>query len=303
MSVVADAGALPRRGRCRAPAAGGGATASPRSCSSAPVSSWLLGPLVASLVARPFFSHSDLNIFAYPPSLAPSRAHLLGTDGQGRDVLAGMVYGMAPTYEVAFLAGILGLVAGTALGVVSGYLGGLVDTAVRSVTDVLLAIPPFAMLVVIAALFGTRSIAWMAVIIALVSWALPARAMRSQVLSLPRAGFRGHEPADQPEQLCHNVRRDPAQHVALRHVHVRRPDFGGLADRYRSRAARAGTGRYHRPRHDTCSRPSVMEPSRKACGGGGALRPIVLVVLFIGLFMVSLTFDEISNPRLARRHG
>jgi peptide/nickel transport system permease protein len=262
----------------------------------------LLGPLVASLVARPFFSHNQLNIFAYAPSLAPSWAHPLGTDGQGRDLLASVVYGMAPTYEVAFLAGILGLVAGTALGVVSGYLGGLVDTAIRSVTDVLLAIPPFAMLVVIAALFGTHSVPWMAVIIALVSWALPARAIRSQVLSLREQGFvtmnrltnRGSFAIMFGEIVPNMLPYVMSTFVGL--------TSGALLTAIGLELLGLGPV-------GTTDLGTILQSAISFGAVSQGLwwwwgpPAVVLVVLFIGLFLVSLTFDEISNPRLARRHG
>jgi peptide/nickel transport system permease protein len=262
----------------------------------------LLGPLTASLLARPFFSRRDLNIFAFSPSLAPSPAHLLGTDGQGRDMLASIVYGMAPTYEVAFLAGILGLVAGTALGVVSGYLGGFVDTAVRSVTDVLLAIPPFAMLVVIAALFGTHSIAWMAVIIALVSWALPARAIRSQVLSLREQGFVVMNRLSSRSSFAimfGEILPNMLPYVMSTFVGLTSGALLTAIGLELLGLGPVGTTDLGTILQSAISYGAVSQGLWWWWGPPA----IVLVVLFIGLFMVSLTFDEISNPRLARRHG
>jgi len=261
-----------------------------------------LGPLLASLLARPFYSRRDLNIFEFSPSLAPSMAHLFGTDGQGRDMLASMVYGTVPTYEVAFLAGILALVVGTGLGIVSGYFGGLVDGAIRSVTDVLLAIPPFAMLVVIAALFGTRSTFWLALIVALVLWALPARAIRSQVLSLREQGFvvmnrltnRSSFAIMFAEILPNMLPYVMATFVGLVSQALLTAiglELLGLGP--------VGVNDLGMILQSAISYGAVSQ----GLWWWWAFTSIVLVMLFIGLFLISLSFDEISNPRLARRNG
>src|SRR5207302_10321464 len=95
----------------------------------------------------------------------------------------------APTFLMALIAGIVATLLGTGVGVVSGYLRGIPDTMLRTLTDVMLAIPAFSMLVLVAALFGSISLVGLALVIALFSWPLVARAVRSQVLSLRESAF------------------------------------------------------------------------------------------------------------------
>jgi peptide/nickel transport system permease protein len=149
----------------------------------------VLSPIIASLVGRLFVSRHGVAIFAYQPVLRPSSAHLLGTDGQGRDMVANLTYGLLPTFEIGLLAALVAVAVGTILGVVSGYVGGTVDGCIRGVTDVMLCIPGFAILVVAAALWGSLSVSTLGLMIALLSWPLAARAVRSQILSSREGGY------------------------------------------------------------------------------------------------------------------
>ena len=99
-----------------------------------------LGPLVASFVARLFVSRHDVMLFAYGTVLHPSSSHLLGTDGQGRDLLASVVYGVGPTFEIGLLAGIIGGPIGVLIGGTAGTLiGAAFDLSPRDEDDGLLA--------------------------------------------------------------------------------------------------------------------------------------------------------------------
>ena len=257
-----------------------------------------LGPLVASLVARPFFSHSDLNLFAYTTVVKPSSAHLLGTDGQGRDVLASMVYGIVPTFEIGLLAGLVGVVVGTVLGVVAGYLGGIVDSAIRLVADLMLGIPAFAMLVVIAALFGTLSVTWLGIAIALLSWPLPARAIRSQILSLREQGF---------VVMNRLSNRSSFSIMFLEIVPNMLPyvmsTFVGLVSGGLLTAIGlelVGLGPVGVTDLGTVLQAAITYGAiSQGLWWWWAPPAVLLVMLFLGLFLVSLTVDRISNPRLA----
>jgi len=154
----------------------------------------------------------------------------------------------------------------------------------------------------IAALFGTRSTLWLAVIIALVSWALPARAIRSQVLSLREQGFvvmnrltnRGSFAIMFAEILPNMLPYVIATFVGL--VSQALLTAIGLE--------LLGLGPVGVDDLGTILQTAI---------GYGAVSlglwwwwappAVVLVVLFVGLFLMSLSFDQISNPRMARRHG
>ncbi|MEH6403812.1 MAG: ABC transporter permease [Sneathiella sp.] len=68
--------------------------------------------------------------------------HLLGTDGQGRDILAAIFYGTQVSLTVGLLSVVLSISIGIPLGIIAGYFGGITDTAIMRVADVQLTIPP-----------------------------------------------------------------------------------------------------------------------------------------------------------------
>lgn len=70
-----------------------------------------------------------------------SAAHVLGTDDQGRDVLAAIMFGTRISLLIGFLSILFALVVGIAVGLVAGYMGGAVDSVLMRVTDVQLTFP------------------------------------------------------------------------------------------------------------------------------------------------------------------
>lgn len=118
-----------------------------------------------------------------PDRLAgPSWAHLAGTDDLGRDVLTGMLYGARTSLLVALgvvaIAGLLALVVGS----LAGFAGGLVDDVLMRLAELVLVLPRFFLAVAGAALFGSGLVP-LVVLLGTVSWPVPARVLRSQVLS------------------------------------------------------------------------------------------------------------------------
>jgi peptide/nickel transport system permease protein len=107
-------------------------------------------------IVGPFFvdtKHADP--LSTLPALSPSRTYPLGTDDQGRDLLAVMVAGLPDTLRIGFLAGAIGLGIGIILGFLSGYLGGPVDAFVRILVDTFLTIPGLLILITVAASIRT----------------------------------------------------------------------------------------------------------------------------------------------------
>lgn len=138
---------------------------------------WLVGSLFVDLKrAQPI---SGL------PDQRPSFHYLLGTDSSGRDLFAVMIVGTGLTLRIGFLAGIIGLGIAVILGFISGFYGGPLDTVIKGIVDVLLTVPPLAVLVVIAAMRAEAiTLNFMILIVASLSWMLPTRTIRAQVLSL-----------------------------------------------------------------------------------------------------------------------
>ncbi len=109
--------------------------------------------------------------------------YILGSDGNGRDILTRLAYGGRVSLLVAFLATLSTLVIGGTIGSVSGFFGGFIDTTLMRLVDVLLSIPTLSLLILISALYHPGYVS-LAFFIATVSWAGVARLIRGEVLSL-----------------------------------------------------------------------------------------------------------------------
>ena len=125
-----------------------------------------------------------------PPSKPPSWQYPFGTDAQGRNLLPTMIVATRDTMRIGLLAGALGVLFGTFLGVVAGFFGGIIDTVIKWIVDVMLTIPAFLILIVIASMLkGFLTVETTALILALLAWFGPTRTIRSQVLSLRERAF------------------------------------------------------------------------------------------------------------------
>ncbi len=137
-------------------------------------------PLLAPLVVDPGLAA----IGSVPPRRPPGGAHWLGTDTQGRDVLASLLAAIPKTLEIGLLAGLIGLGIGTLLGLAAGWFRGATDLVIRTACDVMMTIPAIAVLVLVGTSLRVMTVEAMALIVAGLSWMVPARAVRAQVLSL-----------------------------------------------------------------------------------------------------------------------
>jgi peptide/nickel transport system permease protein len=117
-----------------------------------------------------------------------STGHILGTDGQGRDVLSRLIYGARTSLLVCVLAiGVAGIL-GSLLGVVAGYLGGWVDTIVMRITDLAFSLPLILLALIFAILFGP-SLTNIVIILAMFLWAPYARMARGETLKIKNYDF------------------------------------------------------------------------------------------------------------------
>jgi ABC-type dipeptide/oligopeptide/nickel transport system permease subunit len=115
--------------------------------------------------------------------LAPSASHLLGTDDNGFDELGRMMYGGQAALEIGFFAAFMATVIGTLYGALSGLVGGVVDAVMMRFVDILLSIPLLFIVLVLATRWSATVIS-QSLIIGLFSWLIPARLVRSEVLTL-----------------------------------------------------------------------------------------------------------------------
>ena len=136
-----------------------------------------LAALLAPWVGR----HDPLAIDLLGRWDAPSGAHWMGTDAQGRDVWARLVWGARVSLAVGVLSQGISLVLGVALGLVAGYYGRWVDELVMRLADITLAFPTLLLLIAMAAALEP-SLGTVFVTIGIVGWAGMARLVRGQVL-------------------------------------------------------------------------------------------------------------------------
>jgi peptide/nickel transport system permease protein len=138
---------------------------------------------------------------------ADGRAHLLGTDHLGRDVLSRMVWGARVSLLVGFAAVGVGGLVGALLGIVAGYRGGWADTVIMTLADAQLAFPFILLAIGIIAVLGP-SFPTLIVVIGLSGWMSYARVLRSQVLVL-----RSREFVDAIHALGGSMPRVIARHI------------------------------------------------------------------------------------------
>ena len=125
----------------------------------------------------------------YKVSLGPSWHHLFGTNGLGEDLFAQVIWGTRPVLEIAFAVGVASTAVAVIIGVAAAYLGGAWDGALNLLTDILLVIPLFPLLIVIARYLNGAGTGVMIAVLTLTGWSYTARQLRSQALSLRKRDF------------------------------------------------------------------------------------------------------------------
>ena len=127
------------------------------------------------------------NLIISNPEFGPP--HLLGTDTQGRDIATHIVHGGRVLILTAVIGGVISTGIALVLGSVSALLGGAVDSVATALTNLILAVPRFPLLVVLAGLIRFDNTLLLGVLIGLLGWPALMRAIRAQVLSLRERDF------------------------------------------------------------------------------------------------------------------
>lgn len=118
----------------------------------------------------------------------PTRAHPLGTDQLGRDVLSRMLYGARVSLAVGFVSVGIATAIGIVLGALAGYRGGLVDATIMRLVDLMLVFPRFFLLLAVLA-FLKPSIWTIMAVIGLTGWMGVTRLVRAEFLALKEREF------------------------------------------------------------------------------------------------------------------
>jgi ABC-type dipeptide/oligopeptide/nickel transport system permease subunit len=139
----------------------------------------------------------------------PSTKYLLGTDGNGRDILSRLIFGARVSLTVAFAAQIVILLVGVPIGLLAGYVGGWLDLIIMRVVDAIYALPNLLLAILIMAMLRTNisatasakptfltsldlltgGLVGIFAVLVLTRWLTVARLVRGQVLSVKERDF------------------------------------------------------------------------------------------------------------------
>lgn len=151
----------------------------------------LLVAVLAPLIAPYPFTRQELS----SKLQGPSAQHWLGTDELGRDTLSRLMYGAGISLGVALAVEIVVVSLGLLVGLTAGFFGGKVDTALMSLTNVMLAFPDILLAILLLGTLGTTSasplvsLGLVVLALGLTGWPPLARLVRGQVLTLRKREF------------------------------------------------------------------------------------------------------------------
>lgn len=175
---------------------------------------FIIAVLVVAAIFAPWLSpHNPIRNSLWDRNDPPiwyaesSGRFILGADPLGRDVLTRMIHGARISLMVAAIAIVMGTITGTALGLISGYFGGYVDEIVVRIMDISAAIPFLLLALIVVMVFGASVTVLMGVL-ALSTWAGPARLVRGQALQLKSLDY----------VALARVAGAPTFHILYRHI-------------------------------------------------------------------------------------
>jgi peptide/nickel transport system permease protein len=114
---------------------------------------------------------------------SPGGRHLLGTDNNGFDMVGRLMFGGQASLIVGFASAAAATVVGVIYGAVAGFVGGWIDAVMMRFVDMLLSVPVLFLLIALVTIFKQSEVL-IIVVIAFVSWLVPARLVRGETLSL-----------------------------------------------------------------------------------------------------------------------
>jgi peptide/nickel transport system permease protein len=235
------------------------------------------------------------------PLQPPSWDHLLGTTGQGQDVLAQTVVGTRVSLLIGFGVGLAVVAIGALLGVTAGYFGGRTDGVLSLLINVFLVLPGLPLAIVIAAYLpsGPTTVAFVLVI---TGWAWNARVLRAQTLMLRQRDFIAASVVSGESHLRIITRELLPNMTSLLLAQVIGGtiyaigaqvglEFLGLGD---VSAVSWGTNLYW-----------ATNDSALLTGAWWTFVPTGLCVALVGFGLVMLNsgFDEVTNPRLQQERA
>ncbi len=237
------------------------------------------------------------------PSWNPFDVYPLGTDEQGRDILAVMIVGTPLTLRVGLIAAAIGVGTGMILAFMAAYIGGWVDGVIRVIVDSLIPIPGLLILVLVATSLNPGkglSVDQMAFVISILAWPGPARAIRSQVLVMRERGY------------VEMARMSGTSTIGIVFKEMMPNLLPYVLASFVASVAGAilasvglealGLGPLDSPTLGMTIYWNIYTSSLLKGLWWWLIPPIVvIIILFVGLFLMSAGLDEVANPRLRRR--
>jgi peptide/nickel transport system permease protein len=270
---------------------------------------FILGSSVILLIilfglVGPYFWDTDLAYTASSPTNLPpmwqeggTPAHPLGTESNGRDMLAQLIVGTPSSLKVGVIAASIGMGVGLILGSLAGYLGGWPDHVIRTISDSWITIPSLLVLIALATYVQMPDTTAMALILALFAWPGPTRLVRSQVLTLRERGY---------VKIAQLSNVSSIEIMLVEMVPNMLPWLaasltGGIAGAILAATGleALGLGPTRVPSLGTIINNALTSSALVRGMTWWWLPPIIILILiFTGFFLMTIGLDEVANPRL-----
>lgn len=145
--------------------------------------------LVCALAVLPLFSFLKSGTLPTGKALMPpSSEHWFGTDDLGIDLFASICAGAKSSIVLAAGSALFAALGGSILGMIAGYAGGVIDEIIISAVDFFISIPDLLLMVVLGAFLGP-GLGNIIFAISLVSWVMPAKIARSEMLKIKKENY------------------------------------------------------------------------------------------------------------------
>ena len=260
----------------------------------------LLVIVLISVIGPLFVNPHNAQVGSVIPRRPPSAQYFLGTDSQGRDMLTLLIYGTPNTLKMGLIAGFIGVGLGLVFGLLAGNFGGIIDAIIRIVADALLTVPAIAILVIIAGNVDRMTTNVMALVVASLSWMFTTRTIRAQVLTIRERSYveiarvNGEGPL---EILFREIMPNLLPFIVASFVGT-----VGSAILAVIGLEALGLGALE----ETTLGNTIYWSQQSAAILRGYWwwwgPPIVIIaMIFLGLFLTSVGFDRLANPKLGRR--
>jgi peptide/nickel transport system permease protein len=164
--------------------------------------------LLLIAIVGPFLTQFDPDNGNIEQSLAaPSRAFLLGTDANGRDMFTRIIYGARPALGISVGCVTASLIIGSLLGLIAAYVGGVIGALIMRILDLVISFPYVVLVIAVLAVLGPGRVS-VALAIVAVDWTAYGRIMYGQVLSVREREY---------VESCRALGMSPSR-IMLRHI-------------------------------------------------------------------------------------